>query len=525
MNSNMVRSINLPQRVYQYPNSHWDELSRFVTGNERDPKDMFYLADDNWDAWPYAALGRPSEAQKYRFHFGGLHSFLKVYAKWYCYQSLLGSGKSLTSTLKQLPYNLKPADVYLVEHNITSLDEIAFPSVFAEVWNAMLLPEEQEQVSRPSKVVRKQQVTRRFWQHLCTQFGSPQSVPPVAPHEKRSPTAFSADESKTLPFPVINQLVNKLGLHREGKDPLNRFHLLRLCVLVLTLTTGRRIDEVLTAPRGSGPDGPLTYYPARGASPEGELWFQFSPNKNGLQDHVYISPRWSDITRYCVQTLIRFSDEVRDMAPPSEQGFLILVSPWNYTLGGNSAQLQAHLESEDTTFIRDHLYQQQALERRATGLSYDLLHKWLNGTNKAKYPTTGILERWNITVDGLANSEIYHVQTHQARHTRQTALARDPQVSLVVRQQDLNVANLDTQFAYQHILREQNEALLQKAREGQFLGPAMPWLTELLGTSYRDAEPQSRFQSGQPSHIPEHWLHLIATNPQFLQLNRVPYGY
>jgi hypothetical protein len=530
MSSNVAHPISAPQGVYQYPKSHWDELSRFVAGNERDPKDLFYLADDIWDAWPYAARGRPSEAKVYRFHFGHLHSFLKVYIKWYCYQRLIGSGKTLTSTLQQLPYHLTLADAYLVEHHITSLDEIVSPSVFAEVWNALLPAEEGEQVFRQQKAVKKQQATHLFWEYLCIQFGSPQSVPPIAPHEQRSPTASAADETKTIPFPVINQLVNKLGLHREGKDPLNRFHLLRLCVLVLTLTTGRRIDEVLTAPRGSGPEGPLIYYPAKGkgASPEGELWFQFSPNKNGSQDHVYISPQWRDITRYCVQTLLRYSDEIRDMAPPSEQGFLILVSSWNYTLGANASKLQAQQESEDITIMRDyhgHLYQQQAMQKRATGLSYDLLYKWLNGTKSAKRSFIGILKRWNITVNGLANGEIYQLRTHQARHTRQTALARDPKVSLVARQQDLNVTNLDTQFAYQHVLREQNEALLQKAHEGLLLGPAMTWLKELLGISYKNAKPESRFQQGQPSFLPERWRHLVATNPQFLQFNRVSCGY
>ncbi len=526
MSNSLAHSISVSQAIYQYPQSHWDELSRFITGNKRDPKDLFYLAEDIWDAWSYAARGHLS-GNAYRIRFGHLRSFLKPYVKWFCYQHLIGSGKTGIRTLSHLPYCLTLADAYLVEHHITSLDEIASPSAFAELWNALLPLEEREQVSRPKKAVYKQGATRIFWQYLCTQFGSPQSVPPVAPHTKRSPTAYAADETKTIPFPVINQLVNKLGLHREGKDPLNRFHLLRLCVLVLTLTTGRRIDEVLTAPRGSSPEGPLTYYPAKGASPEGELWFQFSPNKNGPQDHVYISPEWCDITRYCVQTLLRFSDEIRDMAHSSEQGFLILVSPWNYTLGSKASILQAHQEGEDITVMRNRhgrLYQQEAFEKRTTGLSYDVLRMWLNG-NKGVHSTTGILERWNITVDGSANGEIYWLRTHQARHTRQTALASDPQVSLVARQQDLNVSNLDTQFAYQHVLQQQNEALLQKVREGQLLGPAMPWLTELLGTSYQDAEPQSRFQSGQPSHIPEHWLHLIATNPQFLQLNRVPYGY
>ncbi len=528
MSSSVAHPIRTPQRIYRYPKSHWDELSRFVVGNERDPKDLFYLVDDIWDAWPYAARGRPSQTLEYRIHFGNLRSCLKPYIKWYCYQSLIGGGKKGVSTLKKLPYQLALADAYLVEHDITSLDELASPSVFEGVWNALLPPEEEEQVFRPYKAVGKQQATHHFWEYLCIQFGSPQSVPPVAPHVQRSPTASAADESKTIPFAVINQLGNKLGLHREGKDLLNRFHLLRLCVLVLTLTTGRRIDEVLTAPRGSGPEGPLTYYPAKGASPQGELWFQFSPNKNGPQDHVYISPQWCDITRYCVQTLIRFSDEVRDMAHPSEQGFLILVSPWNFTFGEGAAQLQARQESDDITIMRNQrgrVKQKRASLNRATGVSYNLLHNWLHGTKGARGSVTGILERWNITVDGLPNGEIYQLQTHQGRHTRQTALARDPQVSLVVRQQDLNVANLDTQFAYQHVLREQNEALLQKAREGQLLGPAMPWLTELLGASYQNAEPQSRFQPGQPSFLPERWRHLVATNPQFLQFNRVPCGY
>ena len=85
---------------------------------------------------------------------------------------------------------------------------------------------------------------------------------------------------------------------------LNRCHHLRLCILLLNICLGRRINELLLAPRGEGPDGPLTTYPARGKGKDGELWFRFEPNKDGRQNQVHVSPTWVDLVRYCVKTIL-----------------------------------------------------------------------------------------------------------------------------------------------------------------------------------------------------------------------------
>jgi len=176
---------------------------------------------------------------------------------------------------------------------------------------------------------------------------------------------------------------------------LNRYHHLRLCVLVLLLCTGRRIDELLTAPRGEGADGPLIYHPARGAAPSGELWFQFAPNKHGPRDEVYISPEWHDVTCYCVHALLHYSDEVRDMAPPTEQRFLILVSEWNGTCRKGAAKLPAGVVSE-RSFVREAVHgqvePQQSGQEQATGLSYSAFERWLNGQDKSKWHRVGVFK-------------------------------------------------------------------------------------------------------------------------------------
>jgi hypothetical protein len=512
--------------TYHYPESHWQVLRRFVIGNERDPKDLFSLADDIWEVWPYALHGRPSEAFKHRLHFGHLKSFLKPYVKWYCYQRLMSDAKAMTAALKQLPYVLTRTDVYLVEQGLSSLDDIASPFTFEKMWNALLSENEAAACSPRGKYARLSR-SRPFWEYVRTHFGVPHRVPALPRRAKSSPTASAADDRNVIPQPVIGQLVNVLALHREGCALLNPFHHLRLCVLVLLITTGRRADEILTAPRSSGPEGPLNRHPARGGPPEGELWFQFAPRKHGSRDEVYISPTWCDITRYCVQSLLGYSDCVRASAPPEEQHFLILVSRWNDTRGTQAAYLspgQAQKKSAPANASTD----QEEIHRsprKATGLSYSSFHYWLNGKNTPQGHTLGFLDLWKITRDGETGGEIYHLRTHQARHTRQTAIARDSTVSPTTRQYDLNHIHPDMQFAYQHVLREQHETLQQKAREGLLLGPAIPWVADLLGSTYQQADRQPQFHLGQPTEISLRWRHLIVANPHFLQFNRVPCGY
>ncbi len=139
--------------------------------------------------------------------------------------------------------------------------------------------------------------------------------------------------------------MNKLALHRDGMCVLNRCHHLRLCILLLNICLGRRINELLLAPRGEGPDGPLTTYPARGKGKDGELWFRFEPNKDGRQNQVHVSPTWVDLVRYCVKTILFYSDEVRHLALPEEQHLFILVSEWKQSkasLPEDTLQSQAH---------------------------------------------------------------------------------------------------------------------------------------------------------------------------------------
>ncbi len=40
--------------------------------------------------------------------------------------------------------------------------------------------------------------------------------------------------------------------------------------------------------------------------------------KDGRKTQVYISPAWHDIARYCVKTILFYSDEVRHLAAPKE---------------------------------------------------------------------------------------------------------------------------------------------------------------------------------------------------------------
>ncbi len=532
MNSNLAhKNDGSLKEAHRYPKAHWHDIQRFLMGEERDPKDLFNLADDVWEAWPYFAHGRPAEATNYRFHFGHLRSFLKPYVKWYCYQRLLGSNKQLCRPLVKVSNALTRADTYLFEHGLDSLDSIASPVAFAALWEAHLIPPDNMSMPLSSKAVRWQSATHSFWQHVSVQFSAPGRIPPIAPHVKQRPVDFAADESQLIPLPVILQLTNKLGLHREGKELLNHFDHLRLCTIVLALSVGRRIDEILAAPRGAGSNGPLTYYPAKGEGegPEGALWFQFRPNKHGPQDRVYISPEWREITCYCVKALISYGDEIRQFAQPPEDDLLILVSAWNWTAEARAAYALPGRDAGDySERLKDGKLVRRArtVQKRATGLSYTALQKWLRNERVIHgHQYQGVFARWGITEDGEADGEIFHLRTHQARHTRQSAIARDPQVSLLARQRDLNHTSRDMQFAYQHTLREQNQALLEKARAGRLWGPALSWLTTILDMSLQNEKPPSQFQEGHPSALNARWRNLIANNPQLLQFNRVPCGY
>lgn len=279
------------------------------------------------------------------------------------------------------------------------------------------------------------------------------------------------------------------------------------------------------AARGTEPDGPLAYYPAKG-SPSGKaLWFRFSPHKYGPRDDVYVSPKWEDEVKYCVKELIHYSDEVRDAAPPEIREFLILISPWNGTSGTRAALAPLDEFSDDGCSEK-----QQQKQKDVRALSYDALYHWLHGYGdvggkKRSSINRGILHKWKITIDGSPAGDIYHLRTHQARHTRQSAIASDPQVSSLTLQRDLNHIDRNMQAYYQHNAREQNELLLEKAKNGELVGPAVEWFATLFGTSPQESRRQGQFQSGQPQLLTPRWRNLIVNSPQFMQPSRVSCGY
>jgi hypothetical protein len=516
--------VTTPVGIHRYATQHWPILRPFVENREQDPKKIFFLAEDTWDLWPYALNGTPSSAGKHRVRFTSLRSFLKPFVKWYCYQQVLQQPGDLRGRLMLLPYHLKQVDDYLLDHGYTSFDDLAPLPVFEDLWMSLL----------PQKVppftgndVRFQKNARSFWLQMHTMFGVPLLVPPVAPFVRRSTAEIGLDESAVIPDLVMSQIMNKLALHREGTRVLNRYHHLRLCILVLNMCLGRRITELLLAPRGEGPDGPLTTYPARGQGKDGGLWFRFEPNKDGPKNQVHVSPEWHEIVRYCVKTMLFYSDEVRHFAVPAEQHFLILISEWNLTFGTRSGRTSA--TEHDTDYEYRHLNKQNPKRRlKTTGqtaapMTYDTFFTWLagNGSGENNHHSPAIFQQWNITVDGSAGGEIYHMR-QQARHTRQTALAQDPTISPLTLQRDLNHSSRDMQMIYQHHLKQENANLREKIAQHQLHGLGTYWLEQCLGLVEPGAHPA--FRPGAPTLADPRWRALIVNNPQFVQTNRVPCG-
>jgi len=517
--------IATPFGVHRYAVSHWPVLRPFVEGTLTDPKGIFSLASDTWTLWPYARNGTPSQEGRYRINFAPLHSFLKPYVKWYCYQQVLQRAGDVRAYLKWLPNDLKQADEYLLNHRYTSLDDLAPLTIFEDLW-ATLLPHKDPPFL--SREVQLQRMTRTFWLQIHAVFGVPLLVPPITPYIHQIFAETGSDENTVIPHPVITQLMNKLALHREAMCVLNRFHHLRLCILLLNICLGRRMSEVLLAPRGTGPDGPLTTYPARGKGKDGGLWFCFEPNKDGHQNQVYVSPAWQDLVRYCVKTILFYSDEVRHLAIPEEQQLFILVSTWNLTSGWAAGSSPA--TETDTAYDHLHLNPHKAkrklhLMRKTTcPLAYKAFLAWLtgDGAQMKTHHSPGILQQWKITVDGSADGEIYHMHTQQARHTRQTALAQDPNIAPLVRQRDLNHTSRDMQLVYQHHLRLENAKLRERIAERQLHGLGTNWLEQCLGLVEPDAP--SAFREGLPTMADGRWRALIVNNPQFVQANRVSCG-
>lgn len=516
-----------------YPSEHWAELKQFYLGKKADPKGCFLLAKDVWEVWKYSANRLPSEAYKYRFNFGGLRSFIKLYVKRYCYNLIIGSAGAISTNITNLPSYLYKADLHILGRGFCSLTEIGPLDIFNEVWDSHLVDQKNDDGEIIGRSVWRQKSTYPFWVDLSLRFGCPQSVPRIKYPKKRHPTEAAGDKDDLIPLPVIRQFVNKLALHRDGQARLNCFHHLRLCVLVLTFCLGRRISEVLTSHRGSGTNGPLVRHPSRSGTPEGELWFVFNPNKNGPEKYVYVSPEWEKLTMYCVQELIRYGDEVRHLALEEEQDLLILISPWNWTRGGGAKKGIVREEGVDWTLQRASGVRRlpciiRSYKMFARGLSYPALRRWLYGAYDAVDPSKfhqGVLEEWKITADGSADGEIYRLRTHQARHNRATALAEDSEIPLLIRQRDLNQTSPDMPFAYNHALAEEHGTLLARTRNGELLGNGVQWLHRIIGLKEGSSSTQTDHQHGRPGIIDERFRRLIANSPQFVQFHRVKSGY
>lgn len=502
-----------------YPVKHWKRLSRFAVGGERDPRGLFRLTDDKWELWPYAMNGTPSRAGSFRIHFGRFRTFIKLYLKWYCYSKLLENAGSMTSGLPSFSRALARADRYVNEQGFRSIDEITTSAAFQSLWDAQIKTHAGNGLPLPRSAVAIQASTRAFWLKLGAEFGVPYRVPRTAPHTQVKPAVFAADRSKVIPEHVIRQLSNRLGLHREKKEPLRRFDHLRLCVLMLAVCLGRRINEVLLAPRGSGADGPLSRLPSESGSPEGSLWFQFLVNKGGPADRVFVSPEWEDIALYCVRELAKYSDEVRQHAAPEERRQLIVVSPLNATYGKYSVTMS---NEEEITVIQgpDVCGGTGGAVYQAYGLTSVAYRWWLNGNGKVK----GVFKSWGITVGGTPDGPAYRLLPDYTRHSRHSALAVDPNVSSLALQRDLNHREADTQIAYQHSLDETNDSLLEKIKAGKLMGPGAEWLAEVLGLETQASPERHAFKPGRPSPVPPRVLALIRNNPEFVRRNRVPQG-
>jgi len=503
--------------TYRFSRQQWLLLQRFLEGDEHDPKQMFRLADDIWEVWPYASRGSSVHPGLHRVQFTGLRSFLKPLAKWYIYSQLL-QDTTWHRSWKDLPFYLVRADYYCVEQGISALDDLAAPAAFDHLWEMMALTQEGTQ-SATQAAYRSR--THPFWAQVRVSFGILIVLPASMSPRIRRPTDFVVDEAQLIPEPVMAQLMNKLGLHRTGRAVVNRYHHVRLCILILHLCLGRRIAELLDTPRGVGPDGPLCQLPARQGKGT-NLWFRCLPNKGGKNDLVYLSPAWEDVTRYCVTTILAYSDEVRHLATPEDQHRFILLSGWNKTAGGSSAHATATQANTDFAY-QDGARRKRAAKLLAHQLSVSAFQRWLNGST-GQGSTIGILAQWGITHDGAPESPIYHLQTHQARHTRQTALAQDRQLSPEILQRDLHHTSRDMQLVYQHTMRIDHARLREGVHQKQLFGLGTYWLEACLGINEQATELPG-WQRGYPALLDPRWRALIQHHPHFTKANRVPCGF
>jgi hypothetical protein len=550
MSFSAVPTVLVQSAGFHYPAAHWERLRSFVPGMTLAPDldSPFDLAADIWEGWQHSVSPRKVEAARYRYRFDSLRSFIKPYAKCVCYQMFLAKTDGISTSDAALPHALRRFDTYFVNHGITELHQIASRAAFKLVWDAMVRPPPGWQPGEllPAGAVRQQEVTRQFWCQMQELFGAPLHIPTVAPHMRRNRISAGLDEERPVPDAVFAQFVNVLALHRDGVQKLNPFDHARLCVTCLAGVIGRRVSELLGAPRGQGKNGPLRLRPrlpgeppapaegtfdtapAEGAlAPVGgeqprkspkALWFTFDPRKKGPEHEVYISPEWEDLTRYCVGELVRYGDEVRHLvSSPEERELLILISGSTHTRGGPASRA-----AEGVPFARDRRSGTLAAAR-ATALSYSALINWFNGSWTKEGQRPGILERWKITEDGTPDTPVYHLVTHAFRHGRANALSADASIPITALRDDLNhnPAWLDMQRAYQHTRRRHDDVLREKLTSGELVGPAVAYLKDLLGVT---VEGERRFVLGVPGLMTSWLRERIAMNSRFMKLTRVRCG-
>jgi hypothetical protein len=491
----------VPDRRWVYPEEHLATIGPFIWENERDPRDAFTLNCDTWDAWQYATNAREAPRGQTRLRFNGLGSFLRPYAKWFCYERLQ-AGISPRTLCRGLAM-LAKADAIVLTMGAEALADIAPEHVFRELWANMALPPDLPTGGRSYKAVRTQIDTRSFWLRLQAHFGAPACVPQTEPYLRPHPIEHGRDRSNLIPTPVKRQLVNVLALHRDGATRLTPLDHLRLCVLLLQLATGRRIDEILAAPRVCGSLGPLKRLPA--ADGTDALWFQFAPNKDGPEGTVYVSPAWEELVTYCVQELIGYSDPVRSLARASEEHLLVLIARKLDTAGG------------------------QYPNRLAVELTSKSLRTWINGRATTNF--RGAFERWHITEDGGPDQPIYHSKTHRARHDRQTVLLQHG-APPIARLRDLNTRSRDAHLAYGHAWNELTNnlfdqanadpkaTLIDKASKGVLVGEGVRVILETIqGADSRG------FTPGDATFLTPERQARLRNHPRAFELNRVPGGF
>ncbi len=471
-----------------------ERLLRYVIGHERDPQGTFELSSDQWDLGPYISQ-RTRSPGAYRVGFRQMRSWLRPYAKWYVHQRIVLTGRGLAGA-QQVVAALVRSDRWITAAGVDLID-LGSSDVFDRLWQDLLGEWDGPPSERPRRVAWRQVVSRPFWKAVSTTFGSPQRVPPVVPFVKKSIAVAAADDTKLIPVPVVKQIMNRLALHRDDVERLSARDEIRLCVLVLHIVLGRRISEVLSAPRGDGPGGPLLDYVATDGQPA--LGFRFVGSKGGGMDTVvYISSEWEDITRYCVTRILEHSDRARPLATSADSRLFIL------TITG-----RANSGTDGATGGRG---------QRAARLNYNSFVRWINGRPDRPREATGAMTRWSVTEDGAPDGPIHDFKTHAARHTRASVLTSDPKVSRLAAARDLNDRSTEIVSTYQHGVAVQNDTLRRRAAAGELWGRGAAWVKAI---------DTGGFEAGTPMLISDQprVAALIRNSPAFVEFNRVETGY